>query len=123
MHTRLRTDCMHKRVTSISISRTSFEHRWKESQNYNAFINGDTDHYTEGHRDGVVGNLNQLPPKHSNASVERSRELRDLTGHVTRDNTQPFARGRVADYWKGVWHHNSRMCKVSGLKMYTINKN
>ena len=75
----------------------------------------------EGHRD-VVGNLNPLYPRNTNALIELSGELPDLTGHVTRDDTQPFARGKAADYWKGVWHHDSRTYKVSESKTYTINK-
>lgn len=43
------------------------------------------------------------------------RELPDLTGKVTRVETEPAARGVVADYWKGIWHHSSRIYKVCDL--------
>jgi hypothetical protein len=47
-----------------------------------------------------------------NTSRGNNWELPDLTGKVKRVETQPAARGVVADYWKGIWHHGSRMYKV-----------
>jgi len=88
------------------------EDMWNEADDIFAH-----DHYFYSSQDKKRSNIS-VPIVEFNMSSGSNWNLPDLTGKVTQVETRPAAQGMLADYWKGVWQHNSRIYKVCDPIMY-----
>lgn len=84
----------------------SLEQIWKQSNDL--FVNNRGLHLSQ-HANGPSTPVAALE---LDLPASNTWKLCDLTGQVIRVESQPAARGILADYWKGIWHHDSGTYKV-----------
>lgn len=90
--------------TSRLLDPTAFNALWKEASN-TATIPPESLGQLRNWTDPLIYG-------HQTSQYPANWNIPDLTEHVVREDGIPFAQGRLANYWKGVWRSGSQRYKA-----------